>query len=196
MPVARTRRAKAESELQHPNPVITVVDDGQIRAQFEERRVQMLEGLRVAGEIVKRRGSPGMLRHFQNVRESLIGMEERATRNDLPDAYLRILLNDARLDSLILLSQVRVAMLYEHQRLLAPTEKLRSEIEASIERLLDGQAEPPAYDGLDIQQELGMLGRDFEDLARAEKLIRDQELRSCSTSTTGGGKKSNLPSKS
>jgi hypothetical protein len=86
----------------------------------------MLEGLHMVEGIVKRRGTAGMVKQFLNVRETLIGMEERAKRNHLPDPYLRILLSDARPDSLILFSQVKVAMLHEHQRLLAPTEKLRS----------------------------------------------------------------------
>ena len=194
--MARPRKLQPnrDSESEHSSQAVIVDDDAQRRARFEGRRLQMLEGLHVIEDIVKRRVTAGMVKHFLYLRETLIGMKERVNRNDLPDAYLRILLNDARLDALIFLSRLKVGMLYEHQRLLAPTEKLRSEIETSIERFLNDESGSMVRAGLDIEQELTILKHDFETLAWAENLIRDQESEPWWTSSTGGEKKLNLPS--
>jgi hypothetical protein len=67
-------------------------------------------------------------------------------------------------------------MLYEHQRLLAPTEKLRAEIEASIELFLGDEPAPLVQDGLNVQEALAALQHDFERLAHCQKLILGHDL--------------------
>jgi hypothetical protein len=193
--MARPRKHRANTDREAEPARDTVAEKGEIKSQFDVFRVHMLEGIQMVEDIIERRCNPVMLKNLVNVREALMGLEHRAKRNELPDAYLRILLNDARLDALIFLSRLKVAMLYEHQRLLAPTEKLRSEIETSIERFLNDESGSMVHAGLDIQQELTILKHDFETLARAEKLIRDQESEPWWTSSTDGEKKLNLPSK-
>jgi hypothetical protein len=190
-PIKTYARVRPASEPSRD--ALALADLGQIKAHYDELRVRMLEGIEMVEDIVKRRCNAGMRKHFLNARETLMGLEERIKRGDLPGAFLRILMNDARLDALIFFSRVKVAMLYEHQRLLAPTEKLRSEVEASIERWFDGEPASPLDDGLDVSEELARLSRDLDLFVQAEKFIRDQEREPWSTGTTDGRKRSKSP---
>jgi len=146
-----------------------------LTTQAAAARDRMLEGLEELKSIVDRRGTSLMRRKFTEVQEFLTALDERTRRNDLPDSYISMQLNDVRLDARTLLSGLKVAMLYEHQRLLAPTDKLRSEIEASIERFLDDEPAPLGQNGFNVQEELMILQHDFERLAHCEKLIRGHE---------------------
>jgi hypothetical protein len=147
-----------------------------LTAQVAAARDRILEGLNGLKSIVDRRGTSLMQRKYTETQDLLAGLDERTRRNDLPDPYVRMQINDARLDALTLLSGLKVAMLYEHQRLLAPTDKLRSEIEESLEHFLGDEPTPLARDGLNVQEELTKLRNDFERLAHSAKLIVGHEL--------------------
>ena len=159
-----------EADTQSKTATSGASHDG-LTTQAAAARDRLLEGLEVLKSIVDRRGTSLMQRRFAETQDLLAGLDERTRRNDLPDPYVRMQLNDARLDALTLLSGLKVAMLYEHQRLLAPTDKLRSEIEESLEHFLGDEPAPLARDGLSVQEELTTLRNDFERLAHSEKLI-------------------------
>jgi len=152
------------------------VDHHGLTLQLVAVRDRMLKGLDELKPILELRGSSLMQKKFAETQDLLTGLDERTRRNDLPDSYIRMQLNDARLDALTLFSGLKVAMLYEHQRLLAPNDNLRSEIEDSIERFLGDEPGPFSQEGLNVQEELTKLQHDFESLAQFEKLILGHEL--------------------
>jgi len=164
-----------ETSTQSKTAASDASHDG-LTTQVAAARDRILAGLEELKPIVDRRGTSLMQRRFAETQDLLAGLDERTRRNDLPDPYVRMQLNDARLDALTLLSGLKVAMLYEHQRLLAPTDKLRSEIEESLEHFLGDEPAPLARDGLNVQEELTRLRNDFERLAHSEKLIVGHEL--------------------
>jgi hypothetical protein len=184
-------RTHPKTELRDPAPKISVtdketntpptiaggnVDHHGLGSPLIAVRDRLFEGLNELKPILERRGTSLMRRKVVETEDFLTGLDERVRRNDLPDPYVRMQLNDARLDALTLLSVLKVAMLYEHQRLLAPTDKLRSEIEESLEHFLGDEPAPLARDGLNVQEELTTLRNDFERLAHSEKLILGQEV--------------------
>jgi hypothetical protein len=172
---SRTMSVTDKEADTHAMTIASDNDHDGLTSQLAAARDRMLQGLDELKSIVNRRGTSLMQRKFAETQDLLAGLEERTRRNGLPDSYIRMQLNDARLDALTLLSGLKVAMLYEHQRLLAPSDKLRSEIEASIERFLGDEPAPFARDGLSLQEELAALQHDFERLGHSEKLILGHE---------------------
>lgn len=165
-------------------------DQPEVKWDFQQIRGQMLEGVESVEPILLRRGTPVMVKHRSSVKQSLLELVERVHRNDLPDAYLRIILNDLRLDALIVLGQLKVALLYEHQRLMAPTETIRMEIKSSTERFL-GELPPTSVDkDQDKERSLRLLEEDLVALMNLEQNIRSQEIGSWKTSSSDGGMKS------
>ena len=173
----RLQKASLIDKGANTDPIIAGggVEHVGLTTQVAAARDRMLEGLDELKTILDRRGTSLMQRKLTETQDLLAGLDERTRRNDLPDPYVRMQLNDARLDALTLLSGLKVAMLYEHQRLLAPTDKLRSEIEDSLEHFLGDEPTPLARDGLNVQEELARLRNDFERLADSEKLILGNE---------------------
>ena len=184
-------RKHPKTELRDPAPKISATDKQEdmppivvagnvdhhgLTSQLAAARDRMLEGLDELKTILDRRGTSLMRRKLAETKDLLTGLDERTIRNDLPDPYIRMQLNDARLDGLTLFSGLKVAMLYEHQRLLAPTEKLRAEIEASIELFLGDEPSPLSPEELNVQEALATLQHDFERLAHCQKLILGHNL--------------------
>ncbi len=174
VPVRKLPVSDKTPDTQSTTAVGGISSDG-LTTHVAAARDRIFEGLNGLKAIMDRRGTSLMQRKFTETQVLLAGLDERTRRNDLPDSYVRMQLNDARLDALTLLSGLKVALLYEHQRLLAPTEKLRSEIEASIERFLGEEPAPLTRDVLNAQEELTRLQQDFERLAQCEKLILGHE---------------------
>lgn len=105
--------------------------------EFEAMRKIVLENLRLLIEIAGRGESRLVQKNLAAIYNTVDGLPERAHHNELPEQAIRIILNDARLDSLILLADMKVRILYAHQEALAPTEKLRAEVRSSMENPLN-----------------------------------------------------------
>jgi len=111
-----------------------------------------------------------MQKNLGAVYDTIDGLPERANQNRLPEQAIRIILNDARLDAMILLADMKVSILYAHQEALAPTEKLRAEVRANMEnalRPLTGE-----LDQLPSKEDIGQIERDLQVIHRVEQAFR------------------------
>jgi hypothetical protein len=143
--------------------------------EFETVRKVVLDNLRLLIEIANRRESRLVQRNLGAVYEIIDGLPERVNQSQLPEQAIRIILNDARLDGLILLADMKVSILYAHQEALAPTEKLRAEVRANMENALR-----PLTDELDhapSKENIGQIERDLHVIHRVEQAfrLRDEE---------------------
>ena len=138
--------------------------------EFEIVRKTLLENLRVLNEIVGRWENRPVQKNLGAIYDGINGLPERANQNRLPDQAIRIILNDMRLDAMILLADMKVSILYAHQEALAPTEKLRAEVRANMEnalRPLTGE-----LDQLPSKEDIGQIERDLQVIHRVEQAFR------------------------
>jgi hypothetical protein len=141
--------------------------------RWEITRDNLLDGLRLLIGVAERRSDEKSVKSLQTIMEGLTLLEERIVRNQLPEQYVRIVLNDARLDSLIVYSQMKVAILYRHQELIAPTEKLRKEVQAQHQELDNDWSEILPTEESEPGRALALLDEDLRTLHQAEQLIRE-----------------------
>lgn len=89
-------------------------------------RDTLLNGLEVLHQIAKQRHDSRAIKGIQPIVETLKDLQRRIVENQLPAGVIRLILNDARLDSIIVYSDIRVSLIYDHQELIAPNEVLRN----------------------------------------------------------------------
>ena len=138
--------------------------------EFEIVRKTLLDNLGLLNEIAGRWENRPMQKNLGAVYDTIDGLPERANQNRLPEQAIRIILNDARLDAMILLADMKVSILYAHQEALAPTEKLRAEVRANMEnalRPLTGE-----LDQLPSKEDIGQIERDLQVIHRVEQAFR------------------------
>lgn len=128
-----------------------------------------LDGLR---QVVARRGTVTIRNQEATVRRMLAELEQRTSRGELPDAILRIAVGEIRLEIIIMIGNLKVAMLYEHQWLMAPTEKLRSEIQSSAEETV-GNGLFSSHKRGALTDEFRSLADDLETVSRIEQKFRN-----------------------
>ena len=143
---------------------------------FEEAvmgvRETLLNGLEMLRQVAKGRDDSRAMKGIEPIAEALKLLPERVMENHLPAPVVRLILNDARLDSIIVYSGLRVSLIYDHQELIAPNEKLRDQVREGR-----GQGEHPnsgwiEASGLSNQQALMRVQHDLKLLEDANRLIR------------------------
>ena len=112
-------------------------------------------------------------KHAQNVllaqAASLNSLEERISLHQLPEVFVRSLVNDIRLDTLMVLADLKVLLTFRKQELCAPTEKLR--FEAHERRTTSGGDE--ADEGpVQSEEETSRIVSDLRVLVDVEQSLR------------------------
>jgi len=151
-----------------------------VESSFEEAAMQvrdtLLKGLHAMNEIAKRYEYSRATKCIQPIVETLEELQGRMVQSQLPAPVVRLILNDARLDAIIVYTDLRVSLMYDHQELIAPSEKLRNQF-----REFRGQAEYASTgwietSGLDLQRALAKVDEDLKFLEEANRLIRLQSF--------------------
>jgi hypothetical protein len=140
-------------------------------------RDTLVEALHQLREVAQRRSDKRSIKDIDAVEESLRKLDERVAHHQLPLAAIRITLNDARLDALIVHSQLKMALMYDHQELLAPNEKLRAQFQEYRATVHDNNDAWLGTSTLTRAQAMEAVVRDIDILARAEGLIRGEASR-------------------
>ena len=151
-----------------------------VESSFEQAAIQvrdtLLKGLHTMNEIAKRYEYSRATKCIQPIVETLEELQGRIVQSQLPAPVVRLILNDARLDAIIVYSDLRVSLMYDHQELIAPSEKLRNqfhEFRAQAEYASTGWIETS---GLDLQRALAKVDEDLKYLEEANRLIRLQSI--------------------
>jgi hypothetical protein len=113
-----------------------------MKTEEENFRDVLLETLRTLMPIAERQRNNAMMKRLGMLQEIVFDLQRRSGQNQFPDAAVRITLNDARLDTLLLLADLKIELLYQHQEALAPTEQLRNQVRAHYEEM--------AFDGTEM----------------------------------------------
>jgi hypothetical protein len=137
-------------------------------------RDTLVEALRQLRDVARRRSDNRSMKDIDAVEESLRKLDERVAHHQLPLAAIRITLSDARLDALIVYSQLKMALMYDHQELLAPNEKLRAQVQEYRRTIHDDNDLWLATSTLTREQAMGIVLQDLNILERAERLIREE----------------------
>jgi len=153
----------------------------QVSAQSGSERIEglqairdtLLSGLQLLHEVAKRYNDETSIKGISPIREVLDKLDERGQRGRLPEHYIRMILNDARLDAFIVYSNMKVAALYYHQELIAPTEKLKKEIQEQRQLIREQWDDVSLTNPGNPDQALALIREDLNTLVRAEKLIRE-----------------------
>ena len=77
--------------------------------------------------ITKNRGDNRSAAKLTAQAHILEGLDQRIERSQLPDGFVRSVINDVRLEVLIILADMKFVLTLEKQELIAPTSKLRQE---------------------------------------------------------------------
>lgn len=107
---------------------------------------------------------------------ALNNLGERIALHHLPDAFVRSVINDVRLDTLIILSDLKVSCTFRKQELAAPSEKLRAE--AHQRRvLLDADRQATTSEGGILHNQLfPQIASDLGVLVNVENALRQCTL--------------------
>jgi hypothetical protein len=156
---------------------------GDKSVNFEKRQTELswmsvrdtlVEALRQLRDVARRRSDNRSMKDIDAVEESLRKLDERVAHHQLPLAAIRITLGDARLDALVVYSQLKMALMYDHQELLAPNETLRAQVQEYRRTIHDDNDLWLATSTLTREQAMGIVLQDLNILERAERLIREE----------------------
>lgn len=110
--------------------------------------------------IAERQHSSSTLKRLSSLNDIVFELLRRSEQNQIPDAAVRITLNDARLDTLLSLADLKIELLYQHQEALAPTEQLRNQVRAQYDEMAfneDDIADNELRDITEIESDLAIL---------------------------------------
>jgi hypothetical protein len=102
---------------------------------------------------------------------SLNNLGERIELHQLPDGFVRSVINDVRLDTLMILTDLKVSLTFQKQELAAPNEKLRVEAHKRWADV-DDYSEVPVEAG-----RLSEIVADLQVLADVEQSLKDGILK-------------------
>lgn len=114
--------------------------------RFEDAKRTILQGIEalvpVAEHHKEKRARNGLLAQAA----SLNNLGERVEMHQLPEGFVRSVINDVRLDTLMILTDLKVSLTFRKQEVAAPDEKLRAE--AHEQRVaVDDSSESPLEAG-------------------------------------------------
>ena len=168
-------RKKNKAEVSITQAALTTLCGVPSETTFEQAAIiardALLQGLQMLREVAKRRNDQRVMRHIQTIVETLDGLEERIVRNQLPKAVIRMILSDARLDSIIAHSDIKVSIMYDHQELIAPNETLRIQVRESRRLTKDSEGCWIDASQLSVQQGLAIIQEDLQTLRQAHQLM-------------------------
>ncbi len=173
MTARRKKNRNAKIETDDGASSVVALQQNAHEQRWEITRDTLLGGLRLLIGVAERRSDGTSVKSLRTIMENLTILEERIERNQLPEQYIRMILNDARLDSLIVHSQMTVAILYRHQELIAPTEKLRKEIQAQHQERDNEWSKLSLTEESEPGRALALIDEDLRTLHQAEQLIRE-----------------------
>jgi hypothetical protein len=104
---------------------------------------------------------------------SLNNLGERIELHQLPEGFVRSVINDVRLDTLMILTDLKVSLTFLKQEVAAPTEKLRAEVHER--RIAIDEEDKTALDdrGVPREQQFSKVVSDLQVLESVEKSLRD-----------------------
>ncbi|MGA9407867.1 MAG: hypothetical protein WBW71_12115 [Bacteroidota bacterium] len=140
--------------------------------EFETVQNILLDNLSMLIEIAGRRESRLMQKNLGAAYDIVDGLAERVSQSQLPKQAIRIILNDARLDMLILLADLKVDILYAHQEMLAPTEKLRTEVRSNIQNVLHTATDEESLNHSILKENIDQIERDLQVIQSVERALR------------------------
>jgi predicted DNA-binding protein (UPF0278 family) len=155
-----------------PNAISAAVTEPTFEETVFKVRDALLQGLRLLDEVARRRDDSRAMKSIQPIVETLQDLPQRIVQSQLPAPVVRLILNDARLDSIIVYSDVRVSLMYDHQELIAPNEKLRNQVREFREQAEYAGSGWIDTSGLDVQQALVTVQNDLKLVEEANHLIR------------------------
>jgi hypothetical protein len=130
--------------------------------EFEAAREILIDGLRLLIEIAARREGRLAQKKLVDIYTDVDTLSVRANQNRLPVQTIGIILNDARLESLILLADMKVDILYDHQEAMAPTQKLRTEVRSHTQDILSAETDEVDPDHLSSRNDIGQIQLDLQ----------------------------------
>jgi len=104
---------------------------------------------------------------------SLNNLGERVKLHQLPDGVVRSAINDVRLDTLMILTDLKVSLTFQKQELAAPSEKLRVEAHERLVNLDDHGEAPTEATQRARSQQLSVIVVDLRVLGDVEKSLRN-----------------------
>ncbi len=143
-----------------------------IEREFEAARERLLDSVRLLIEIAARREGRLVQKKLIDIYAAVDTLPVRVDQNRLPVQTIRIILNDARLESLILLADMKVNILYDHQESLAPTEKLWTEVRSNIQNISPLETDEVDPDRISSRDDIGQINRDLQRIRSVENAFR------------------------
>ena len=103
---------------------------------------------------------------------SLNNLGERIELHQLPEGFVRSVVNDVRLDTLMILTDLKVSLTFLKQEVAAPTEKLRVEVHERRSVIDEGVNATVETHTMPREQQLSNIVSDLQTLENVEKSLR------------------------
>jgi len=133
----------------------------------------LLKALEILEGAAERRGECGILRRCDKLRKTLENLGDRIARSAPSEGIINSILRDTRLDALMILTDLKLALQFELREVEAPTEKIRSEIHrlgVQLNRHFLDWAKQRTSSESELRN---LLNSQLHDLAGAEKLLAE-----------------------
>lgn len=125
-------------------------------------------------DVAHRRSDRRSVQQIDAIKESLRKLDDRIAHHQLPLVALRTTLGDARLDALMIHAQLKIALMYDHQELLAPNEMVRAQLQEYRRSVHDSLDSGLATSTTSREHAMEAVVRDLEILAGAEHSLREE----------------------
>jgi len=136
--------------------------------RFEDAKRTILQGIDALVPVAEHHKDKHARNGLLAQAASLNNLGERIELHQLPEGFVRSVINDVRLDTLMILTDLKVSLTFQKQEVAAPDEKLRAEAHEQ-RAAVDDSSEPPL--------EAGRLSRIVSDLHVLGDV--EQSLKNC-----------------
>jgi hypothetical protein len=141
--------------------------------RLEEAKKTILQGIEALVPVAEHQRDKHARNSLLAQAASLNTLGERIELHQLPEGFVRSVINDVRLDTLMILTELKVSLTFQKQELAAPNEKLRAEVHER--RIAIDEVEEVALDDRAIprEQRLWKVLANMQVLENVEKSLRN-----------------------
>jgi len=127
-------------------------------------------------EIAQRDDERSMVNKLKAQQALLEGLDKRIERNQLPDAFVRSVVNDIRLDVLMIFSDLKLLLTLKKQEAAAPTTKLRQQAHDQLAEYRGDTSDSTAVDSTPGGDKLHEIETMIDRLRNIEHHLKDSIL--------------------
>jgi len=141
-------------------------------SRLEEAKQTILQDIEALVPVAEHHGDKHARNGLMAQAASLNNLGERIELHQLPEGFVRSVVNDVRLDTLTIVTDLKVSLTFLKQEVAAPTEKLRVEVHQRRSVIDEGDNATFDNHAMPREQQLSNIVSDLQTLENVEKSLR------------------------